>query len=271
MVAHWPRLSAKQERSTGSTPTITARPSSPPMQPVPSCPIPPTQCWASPANLPIPSNWRAHSTITTATAIMTSTPGATSKPTRLGWRGMIILNTGRYIQADPIGLAGDDNPYAYAGGNPLGFMDPDGLCSCGSSRSLIAQARSDKRDWSKSADRSDVRSGFGKGTYKCNLFVDTQYEKSGYSLPNIGGGLLARIFGRYPPGAANLSMPSYSVPDWPVVTGPPKVGDLIAFRGHVGIVSGNGKSISATPDGVKENDWGFRPGQTPVIRRCLCQ
>jgi len=37
------------------------------------------------------------------------------------------VNTGRYIQADPIGLAGDDNPYAYAGGNPLGFMDPDGL------------------------------------------------------------------------------------------------------------------------------------------------
>ncbi len=26
------------------------------------------------------------------------------------------VNTGRYIQADPIGLAGDDNPYAYAGG-----------------------------------------------------------------------------------------------------------------------------------------------------------
>ena len=37
------------------------------------------------------------------------------------------VNTGRYIQADPIGLAGDDNPYAYAGGNPLGFIDPDGL------------------------------------------------------------------------------------------------------------------------------------------------
>ncbi|GBF57879.1 hypothetical protein PbB2_01549 [Candidatus Phycosocius bacilliformis] len=37
------------------------------------------------------------------------------------------VNTGRYIQADPIGLAGDDNPYAYAGGNPLRFMDPLGL------------------------------------------------------------------------------------------------------------------------------------------------
>jgi RHS repeat-associated protein len=37
------------------------------------------------------------------------------------------VNTGRYIQADPIGLAGDDNPYAYAGGNPLRYMDPLGL------------------------------------------------------------------------------------------------------------------------------------------------
>ena len=36
------------------------------------------------------------------------------------------VNTGRYIQADPIGLAGDDNPYAYAGGNPLRYMDPSG-------------------------------------------------------------------------------------------------------------------------------------------------
>jgi RHS repeat-associated protein len=37
------------------------------------------------------------------------------------------VNTGRYIQADPIGLAGDDNPYLYAGGNPLRYMDPLGL------------------------------------------------------------------------------------------------------------------------------------------------
>ena len=36
------------------------------------------------------------------------------------------VNTGRYIQADPIGLAGDDNPYAYAGGNPLRYLDPSG-------------------------------------------------------------------------------------------------------------------------------------------------
>lgn len=35
--------------------------------------------------------------------------------------------TGRYIQADPISLAGDANPYSYAGSNPVGMVDPEGL------------------------------------------------------------------------------------------------------------------------------------------------
>ena len=34
--------------------------------------------------------------------------------------------TGRYIQADPIGLAGGSNPFLYANGNPVNVVDPDG-------------------------------------------------------------------------------------------------------------------------------------------------
>jgi RHS repeat-associated protein len=35
--------------------------------------------------------------------------------------------TGRYIQADPIGLGGGSNLFAYAGDNPVNAYDPDGL------------------------------------------------------------------------------------------------------------------------------------------------
>jgi RHS repeat-associated protein len=40
--------------------------------------------------------------------------------------------TGRFTQEDPIGLAGGLNLYGYAGGDPVNFSDPFGLCPwCG--------------------------------------------------------------------------------------------------------------------------------------------
>jgi hypothetical protein len=76
--------------------------------------------------------------------------------------------------------------------------------------------------------------------------------------------------GKYPPGAGQLSDSGFNLSGWPQVSGPAQAGDLIAYRGHIGIATASNRTISAAPWGKTEGDWGFRPGDKPVIRRCSC-
>jgi RHS repeat-associated protein len=64
------------------------------------------------------------------------------------WNREYNARWGRYVQSDPIGLAGGINTFAYVGGDPLSYSDPRGL-----------------KIWQRGRSWTDVPSGLGWSRY----------------------------------------------------------------------------------------------------------
>jgi cell wall-associated NlpC family hydrolase len=154
-------------------------------------------------------------------------------------------------------------------------QDSDKLAGADNNSHQRKQAEADKnykhRDWSPD-ERVDFIRGyvgskeysleaeidqFKKGTNKCNKFVSDVLEKSGAKVPQIGG-----ILEGDPPSARNWANKGLNIEGYETVDDP-RSGDVAAFNGHVGIVTDDGKTISASTkeDKIVENDWGFRTYQ----------
>lgn len=89
-------------------------------------------------NLPYPVSNRV--TVNTFGAFNLMYPGQYADP-GIVHNGIRDYNAylGRYMQSDPIGLAGGINTYVYADNNPVSNIDPLGLCGCTRAQKVAAK------------------------------------------------------------------------------------------------------------------------------------
>ena len=113
--------------------------------------------------------------------------------------------TGRFTQEDPIGLAGGMNLYGFAGGDPVNFSDPFGLCpNCKShNEKMIKDLTPDTREaaekFLKAADDAGMDVWISSG-YRSSDEQDKLYARGrttpGAKVTNAKGGQSGHNYGR---------------------------------------------------------------------------